>query len=555
MSSLTVKLGLNTAAFSSGLKSAGSMAAGFGRTLAAGGSAIAGLAAPLAGLVTAGAALAGIKGALDFGGEMSDMSARTGIAVKDLVILGQAFQNAGMDSAAVGPAVNKLQKALSGVNDEGEPTNKTFGQLGLNMAELQAMNPSEQLQAVGKAIANVGDPAQRAAASMGIFGKSGGEMLALFRDPDAIATATQQVGAQAEVLGRNADVMDKISDAFGAVKSTLRGFFIGLVEPLLPLLTRVGDWLNSIAGKAVEFGQKIGSYIAQAATILENGWNTGTLGNLVLLGLQIAFGTAANFLGGLLLGVVDGFGNALGAYFEALFSMETVMPLIDGLLAIPELLLGGLLSLAGRFGGAVKGALDFAVQSLVNMLPAKLRKWLTGSSEQGTKTLSTLMAEGQTTGLFGVEANAGDALVKDSMGRFANYGKRVGEIWTAAGKGFMSADFSSAQLFDTDGMKSEMSGLVTSLSKPIGTAVAKSGSQKPTGSFNTGGGGGKDGGDSVGIKSAMATDQFTKVGLFSGGSQGAFVDASRRTADNTAQLVKVFERPLRIENQMGAVAA
>lgn len=547
MSSLTVKLGLNTAAFSSGLKSAGTMASGFGRGLAAAGSQLMAIAAPVAGLVTAGAALAGVKSALDFGGEMSDLSAKTGIAVKDLVILSKAFENAGMDASQVGPAVNKLQKALTGVNEDGEPTNKTFAKLGMNMEALRAMAPQDQLAAVGKAISGISDPAQRSAAAMGIFGKSGGDMLALFSDPDAIATATQQVGAQAEILGRNAAVMDKISDAFGSVKTTLRGFFVGLVEPLLPLLTRVGDWLNKIAGSAVAFGQKLGGFIANAAALIENGFKTGTLGETVSLMLQVGFGEAVNYLGGLLNGLASG----ASAYFGSLFKAENIQPLLSSILVFPELLLGGLLMVASRFTAAIQGGISMAIQAMMNALPAPLRKLLTGSADKGTKTLEQFTAESKATGLGAAQAEMGQTMIGNAMDKVKDYGKVLGDAAGAGVKGLMQGDFSPAKIMDTAEARAK-------LGAKLGEVATSTTQAQPTtpgtpGVFGGGGGGEGAKGEGPGIRSVSATDQFAKVGLFSGG-QSAFADASRKTADNTGMLVKLFERPLKIENPI-AVAA
>ncbi|MEI8311484.1 MAG: hypothetical protein WCH98_12085, partial [Verrucomicrobiota bacterium] len=73
-------------------------------------------AAANAALAPFASAFAAIKESLDLGGHLTDMSAQTGIAVADLVVLRQAFANAGMDADAVGPQINRLQKALGGLN-------------------------------------------------------------------------------------------------------------------------------------------------------------------------------------------------------------------------------------------------------------------------------------------------------------------------------------------------------------------------------------------------------------------------------------------------------
>lgn len=45
-----------------------------------------------------------LKGAIDMGGELSDLSAVTGQSVSDLVVLRQAFQNAGIGAVGSEPA-------------------------------------------------------------------------------------------------------------------------------------------------------------------------------------------------------------------------------------------------------------------------------------------------------------------------------------------------------------------------------------------------------------------------------------------------------------------
>ena len=67
--------------FSGMVKAGAALAIGFGAIKAA------------AALVSG--TLGTFKDALDLGGTLADMSARTGIAIKDLVVLGRAFENAG----------------------------------------------------------------------------------------------------------------------------------------------------------------------------------------------------------------------------------------------------------------------------------------------------------------------------------------------------------------------------------------------------------------------------------------------------------------------------
>jgi hypothetical protein len=228
--------------------------------------------------IAAGAAIiAGTKAALDFGGQISDLSARTGIAASELMVMGQAFKNNGLSIEAVGPAVNRLQKALAGVNEDGQATSNIFGQLGLDMEALRAGTPDEQFRRVGAAISGIADPAERTAAAMAIFGRSGGELMALFNSPDAFGQAAKEVGAQAEIMDRNAALFDDISDKLALAGLKIQGFFVGFADQVAPVIQPLLDWF---AGQDLAAqGQAFGKTVATAIQMLVDGTIWGALGD------------------------------------------------------------------------------------------------------------------------------------------------------------------------------------------------------------------------------------------------------------------------------------
>ena len=225
--------------------------------------------APLAGAFNA------VKESLDLGGQLSDISAQTGIAVDDLVVLRQAFQNAGVGADGVGPAINRMQKALAGINEEGEPTNQHLASLGISMGRLQSMSPGEQFEAVAAALAAIPDPTQRAATAMGIFGRKGGEMMALFRDSSAMAVAREQVGGLASTMAANAGSFDAISDSFGSVQVKGQQLAAGLTSAIAPALAQIaaslnatdltglGEMLGAVAAAAVNLGAVLSTMVPQ----------------------------------------------------------------------------------------------------------------------------------------------------------------------------------------------------------------------------------------------------------------------------------------------------
>lgn len=222
------------------------------------------------GIAVAGAAafagvVAGVKSAIDAGGELNDMMARTGAAGEGLVVMQRAFENAGMAASQVPAALNKMQKALAGVNEEGEPTATVFGKLGLSIAELTALDPVAAFQKIQESISSIADPATRTAMAMQVFGKSGGEMLAVMTDATAFEQAAEQVGALGKTLSDNAAALDAVGDAFGSLDTKLQQIGVQVAVALLPQLTELGDWMSKTDFSAV--GTGIGAIAASVTSL------------------------------------------------------------------------------------------------------------------------------------------------------------------------------------------------------------------------------------------------------------------------------------------------
>lgn len=174
----------------------------------------------------------GMKNALDMGGKFADLSASTGASVSELVMLSQAFQNAGLGADAVGPMIARFQKSLAGVNEDGQSTSNVLQKLGINTLALSRMSVSAQFQELSRAISAIEDPAERTKRAMELFGRSGAQMLALFRDPEAFTRAAAEVGIMGDVLEANAGKFDSMSDALVTLGTKVDQFFVGAMSTL-----------------------------------------------------------------------------------------------------------------------------------------------------------------------------------------------------------------------------------------------------------------------------------------------------------------------------------
>jgi hypothetical protein len=272
---------------------------------------------------TATAALAGIKGALDYGGELNDLHARTGQAVRDLVVLRRAFDNSGIGAASTAQMIGLLQKGISGLNEEGGKTDEVFKRLGLSQAALREMDVTAQMTALTDAFSRIANPAERAALSMQLFGRSGGQMLQLLGDSAALATAEREVGRLGQRAQENAARFDDVGDRLSLARERLREFWLVAAEQAIPALQTMANLIDrfnpsvvaaSFAGVTAVFGSlfaagavmkldhlvldwatRQGNPIGQAFASRFLAPLTGSLANVLPIGLAAAVATAVAY--------------------------------------------------------------------------------------------------------------------------------------------------------------------------------------------------------------------------------------------------------------------
>ena len=263
---VSINLAVNgvTAALKS-IQSIGSAVAKLAKTVTLAGAALGGLSGigSLAGIAT------GVKQAADLGGRISDVSAKTAIAARDVVILEQAFKNAGISAEKVPQSVAMLSRQLVNAQEKGGEAAAAFNKLGLSIDELLKMKPAEQFKAVGNAIGNLQNPSQRAAVAMQLFGRSGSELLTLFRDPNGFAKAEKMVGGLADTIARNADSFDAISDSINAMGLKSQQFFGGLLGQIDDV---VRYWLDQFEGlDFTKAGERVGTFIHVVIDMIKEG--------------------------------------------------------------------------------------------------------------------------------------------------------------------------------------------------------------------------------------------------------------------------------------------
>jgi hypothetical protein len=370
-----------------------SSAAAIGRisiAAARAGAAITGLGAAAGGALFA----KGIKSAADLGGTLSDVSAQTGIAAGNVAVLQRAFEDAGVGADQVGSVINKLQRAIIDAAGGSEKASKNFQKLGLDVVSISKLSPDAQFAAVAKAMEGIADPAERASIAMGIFGKSGGKLLAVFGDKGALAGAGEFLGTQAEILNRQAGLFDTVSDKLGRIPAKLQGFFVGVLDPIAANIDAILTKFESVDFAAI--GQRIAS-----------GLNFDSV--------KGSIEAIARFSGVVL---VDSFVKAielLGVLLKALFSPEGLTFMKDALLDVFFAAFNAVGEAANQLGKTISAAL----RGEVNM-EDKTRVFGTPKQkEEAAKDFADVIAEAVTSVDFAPSENVKKAAaqLKEEMGK------------------------------------------------------------------------------------------------------------------------------------------
>ena len=227
----------------------------------------------------------GFKDVVEAGGKLNDMSQRIGTSVRNLVIQEQAFKDAGLSAENLTGSYAKLQDQIEKGFGGDSAAEKAFTSIGLSIDEIVNLDPGQQFERVAKAIGSLPTPTERTAAAMRIFGKSGAELLPLFRNGGAMDEAKAALGDLPALMERNAEVLDGLGDAFGRIPAKVRGLFAGVIDQLNPEIKKLTDLINGMDLSII--GKKMGALVRFAI----DSWNESKfdefLGLIIEAGIEM----------------------------------------------------------------------------------------------------------------------------------------------------------------------------------------------------------------------------------------------------------------------------
>lgn len=245
----------------------------------------------------------GFKDVVEAGGKLNDMSQRIGTSVRNLVVQEQAFKDAGLSAESLTGSYAKLQDQIEKGFGGDSTAERSFSAIGVSIDDIVSLDPGEQFERVAKAIAALPSPTERTAAAMRIFGKSGSELLPLFRNGGAMDEARAALGDLPALMQRNAEILDGLGDAFGRIPAKVRGLFAGVIDQLNPEIKKLTDLINGMDLSII--GKKMGALVRFAI----DSWNESKfdefLGLMIEAGIELGMKGARKIWDMLNLDLVD----------------------------------------------------------------------------------------------------------------------------------------------------------------------------------------------------------------------------------------------------------
>jgi uncharacterized phage infection (PIP) family protein YhgE len=227
--SLRVNLGIDSAQFKSGLKSANSGMQSFTnqmKVMAAG--AAAGLAALSAGLMRA-------AGRAD---DMGKVAQKVGLPIEELSRLKHAAEMSGVSFDTLQGGIRKLSAAMADLTDKGSPALKALERMGISARDTEGnMKPtSDVLAEIADRFASMPDGAQKTALAIATLGKSGADMIPMLNGGSA---GLKAMGEQAERLGlvidqKTATASERFNDNLALLGKSMDGVFNKVLAHVAP---------------------------------------------------------------------------------------------------------------------------------------------------------------------------------------------------------------------------------------------------------------------------------------------------------------------------------
>ena len=275
--------------------------------------AVAGFGAAIAGSAIVGGLTAVVKKSIDAGDELFNLQAKTGIAAKQLIGIGNAAKLADVDMGTLGKGLNKLNVNLVKAAEGNDDLAGKFKRLGVDIKDAngQVVPADKALKQIADRFADMPDGAQKAAAAVALFGKSGADLIPLLNE--GAASMDKFIYKVGDDFAARSDLFNDTITEFG-IKT--QGFGLELTDALLPALQSIlevfGDLFDTKQDWSALFDVIIVGLRAVATVI----YATIKLVDVAIKNLVAYFDAVGKVLQGDFGGAADVVKNRIGGLLE-----------------------------------------------------------------------------------------------------------------------------------------------------------------------------------------------------------------------------------------------
>lgn len=203
-----------------------------------------------------------ILGVFEAGEKLNDLSIAAGISVEKLSGLASIGKFSGQSADSLASSMNKLSKNLASSNEDSKGAAAALKALGLNFDDFQKMTPDARMLKIATAMGEFQDGAQKSAAAMLLFGKTGAELLPFMKD---LAEAGE---IHTKVTAAQAAAADQFDDNLVRLKSNGDAWKKSLAYELLPTLNDLLDVLLTIKQSTSSQGSVIGEALKSGLQVV-----------------------------------------------------------------------------------------------------------------------------------------------------------------------------------------------------------------------------------------------------------------------------------------------
>jgi hypothetical protein len=250
MTDVALRFGATDDGLTAQFRRVGQQLASFEREASRTGSVAAGAFGNL-GKIIAGVSLVALtREVAQFAGEMKDAAERTGIAIDSIQRLNFIAGQTGAEFGRVTGAVNRLQLSLVSAGEGSAQAAQALGRLGIPVENFINLAPDQQFERVARQIAAIENPAERATAAIGLFGRSGADLLpTLLATGKEIDNLDQTFASIGGPVGADAiDAVDSLGDTLSATVTAAKSLGVELLAIASPIVVKGINLVNESLG-------------------------------------------------------------------------------------------------------------------------------------------------------------------------------------------------------------------------------------------------------------------------------------------------------------------